>query len=232
MNTYPANVLFAIVLIAAPMAAMGERMYRCGNSYQDTPCQNGEPMSSIAKGSAAQPAQTQSVDPECAERAKDALKIVWTREAGATSERQLAEIDGKGLSSAKAAVQRQLIASVYQKRGSAPAISSQIEGECLAEKEKLRQLQALGAAAAKLTDELPPSARPNSPVVSDQNTPETRRVNEQGSAENSHTRYCARLSRDLESVRKEQRAGGSAANMDKLRENARQLGASLRTEGC
>jgi hypothetical protein len=231
-SKYATVVLLAIASMAAPMSAMGQKMYRCGNGYQDTPCQNGEPMTTISKGSAPRPAQTQSVDAECTDRGEAALKVVWAREAGATSERQIAEIDGKGFSSARAAQQRQLIASVYQKRGSAPSIRSQIEAECLAEKEKLRQIQALGTAAAKLNDELPPSARPTNSVASDQNPSETRHLSAQSNTDAEHTRSCARLKSSLESARKEQRAGGDAATMDTLREKTRQLDASLRSEGC
>jgi hypothetical protein len=233
MNSKYATVaLLAVTSMVVPMLAMGQTMYRCGNNYQDTPCQNGEPMTRIRKGSAPQAAQAQTVDAECGDRGQDALKVVWAREAGATLEKQISEIDGKALSSAKAAERRQLIASVYQKRGSAPSIRSQIEAECLAEKEKLRQIQALATAAAKLTDELPSSARPTNSVASEQKPAEARRVTAQGNADAGHARACARLNSSLESVRKEQRAGGDAATMDSLRDKARQLDASLRSEGC
>jgi hypothetical protein len=233
MNSkHAAVVLLAIASMAVPMSAMSQKMYRCGNNYQDTPCQTGGPMSTISAGSAPRAAQAQSVDAECADRGQDSLKISWAREAGATSERQMAEIDGKRLSPARAGQQKQLIASVYQKRGSAPSIRSQIEAECVAEKDKLRQIQALGAAAAKLADELPPSARSSNTLASDQNPVETRNLSAQAKADGEHARTCARLNSSLESVRTDQRAGGDAAAMDKLRDKARQLSASLRSEGC
>src|SRR5262245_46279065 len=94
------------------MAVAGQTMYRCGNKYQDLPCESGEG-SRLGKsgtpqaqgqpqGRSAAQFQAEADAAECSNRGKDSLKISWAREAGATAEKQLAEVNGKGLPSRQA----------------------------------------------------------------------------------------------------------------------------------
>lgn len=144
-----AYTVCAIACFALPTSVTGQTMYRCGNNYQDTPCDGGGQMKRIGKASGTARAETeaQPVDSQCVSRGQLSLKIIWAREAGATLERQLAE--------AKTPQDRRLVSSVYDKRGSAPSIRSQIEAECQAEQDKLRQAASLAAAAAQLRADLP-----------------------------------------------------------------------------
>jgi hypothetical protein len=208
--------------------ASGQQMYRCGNTYQDTPCQSGGETKRIGNASrpAGADAAARTVEGECASRGEASLKIVWAREAGATMERQLGE--------AKTPPQRRLIASVYQKRGSAPAIRSQIEAECQEEQDKIKQLQTLAAAAAQIKSSLPEDPVKTDPSVSQaQGGPSnTHRVTTGSSESSSHKSTCDRLSASLQTLVEQQRAGGSPAAMERMSEKKRNLEATLRVNGC
>jgi hypothetical protein len=163
------------------------------------------------------------------------LKVSWAREAGATAEKQRAEVDGKGLSSRQAAQEKRLIAAVYEKRGSSMSIRADIEAECMAEKEKVRQAQTLAAAAAKLMQDAPSDAAPSraGTVTSEQPTT-ARSLTDNGSsrAQEEHKLTCSRLTSQLASVRNEQHGGASASRMNKLNDSKRELEKALRSEGC
>ncbi len=220
-----AYILCALAWLAVPASAAGKSMYRCGNSYQDTPCEGGTEVKRTGKATTTVSAETQAVDAECTSRGQASLKIVWAREAGATMERQLAD--------AKAGEQRRLVASVYEKRGSAPAIRSQIEAECQAEQDKMRQVQALAAAAAKLQEGLPRDAPASNAGAPQQSAPETFAERQSAAASAASKKAtCARLSESMESLRQQQRAGGSTAAMDRMNQQKRNLEAVLRSNEC
>lgn len=246
MNCRYLTIAVCAAFLTAPlMAVAGQTMYRCGNKYQDSPCENGEPSSRIGKTSSStqaqaqsQPqnqAQSQAAIAECTNRGKDSLKISWAREAGATAEKQLAELGSKGLSGRQAAYEKRLIGSVYEKRGSSVSIRSDIEGECMAEKEKIKLAQVLAAAAAKLMEDVPSDSAPSKGVGA---TTEQKSVQIRGDSDRSdptqemHKRTCARLTRELTSVRSQQRAGASGSAMTRLGDSKRELENSLRSEGC
>ena len=248
MNRTYLPIAVCVALWTLPlMAVAGQTMYRCGNKYQDSPCESGEG-SRIGKTSGApqtqaqaqgrSPAQlqTEAAAAECGNRGKDSLQISWAREAGATAEKQLAEVDGKGLSSRQAAQEKHLIASVYEKRGSSTSIRAAIEAECMAEMEKIRQAQALAAAASKLMEDVPSDAAPSkaATVTAQQHTLVQTRADgdRSSSAQEAHKQTCARLTRDLDSVRKEQLGGASGSRMTKLNDRKRELETALRGDGC
>jgi hypothetical protein len=204
-------------------------MYRCGNNYQDTPCDGGGQMKRIGKATGTArtetEAQPQAVDTQCVSRGQLSLKIIWAREGGATMERQLAE--------AKTPQDRRLVASVYDKRGSAPSIRSQIEAECQAEQEKLRQAAALAAAAAQLRADLPQDVAAQNTAASQQSVSQTPRASQTASSSDaSKSSACARLSASMESLREQQRAGGGTAAMERMSQQKRNLEAVMRSNGC
>ena len=141
----------SIVLAAGLMlcaSAQAQRMYRCGNQYQEYPCagsQQSKAVNTTGAGKSAA-ASTASV-PECAARGTASQKIVWARESGATQDKQIADLRAKGQIDQK---QADLIAAVYSKRGTAPEVRAAIEADCAAEKDQAVQAAALRAAAAKI----------------------------------------------------------------------------------
>ena len=229
-------VIGAVGALLFVTQADAQKLYRCGNTSQDRPCDAGRQGRVVGSAGAQSPAASaRNQDPACTQRGADALKIIWSREGGATKERQLAETDRKGLSAAKREEEIQLIESVYRKRGSAPDIRAAVEAECVAEKERAAQAAALAAAAARLQGGTPaaPTAVPGGPSEAELRAAETRRREEAAaSEEESRKSRCADLVRQNENIRRQERAGGSGATMDRLYEQRRDVEARMSREGC
>lgn len=131
----------AALLLALPAAA---QMYRCGNAYQDRPCE-GEPGKVIGSGS---PSSSSSGSyAECNLRGEKAQKISWIRETGVMEEKQLA--------SAKSYADKKLIQEVYQRRGTAVEIRAAVEADCRDEKDRAAQAAGLRSLANQIS---PPQA--------------------------------------------------------------------------
>ncbi|RZL02825.1 MAG: hypothetical protein EOP36_07525 [Rubrivivax sp.] len=124
-------------------ALAGGTMFRCGSSYQDRPCDAGQPAKVIGGSgvvrehvSASSPAPVASagtavvvaprVDAECAAQGNRAKQIVWAKESGRTADVQLA--------AATSDDDRRLITDVYRRRGSALDVRSGVEADCMAAK--------------------------------------------------------------------------------------------------
>lgn len=139
----------------------------------------------------------------------------------------------KQLAEAKSGEQRRLVASVYEKRGSAPSIRSQIKAECQAEQDKMRQVQALGAAAVKLQAGLPQDASPSAAATPRQSAAESPRTGQTtSSSEGSKSSACANLGASMETLRQQQRAGGGTVAMEKMSQQKRNLEAVMHSNGC
>jgi hypothetical protein len=223
--------LGAIGIAMFSTLASAQQMYRCGNNYQDTPCEPGRETKRLgntnatraAAGDGAPPAA--AADTQCAPWGDASMKIVWAREAGMTMERQLSD--------AKSDLQRRLISSVYQKRGSAPAIRSQIEAECKDEQDKKKQVQALAAAAAQIRSSLPPdSVTTDAPVAKSESSGTNGNSIAAAAEARNHKATCDRLNESMQATREEQRAGGGTVTMDRLNQKKRNLETVLRTNGC
>lgn len=239
------GVACLLVLAGTPALAL----YRCGNVFQDKPCESGpeirlspsgrptnqpaaapEAPSAPAAATAAPSAKpaTSSFTAACARVGDQAQRIAWKREGGATQEQQLAE---------RATVlpqseQAETIAAVYARRGSAPEIRAAIEAECVAGKHKeaeaadlLRQLrkQAGETAAAPAPA---PRAAPASPAESAPQASATPASTKPSDA------ACANLRRPLDDVNSRLRQGGTARTMEFLQTERRRAEASLRSAGC
>jgi hypothetical protein len=135
---------------ALTLATPAQALFRCGNSYQDKPCTTAAVESpvnpairnaTVPSTPAAAKAAASPFAAACARMGNEAQRIVWNREAGATREKQIAEVP-RGHAYDEMV---QTIDAVYTKRGTAPEIRGQIEAECLVQKQK----QADAAAALK-----------------------------------------------------------------------------------
>jgi hypothetical protein len=227
----------AVTVLLVPGTPGAQTLYRCGNQYQDTPCEAGKPGKRVSGGAPrAAAAPSAAVDGDCSRRGERALQIIWAREAGATEDQQLAKAGASG----EAAGQRHLIQAVYEKRGSAASIRAAIESDCLAEKEKIRQAQAMSAAAAKLMQEVPGQehgipAAPSSPASERVATTQSSGAETSASAraaEEMRKRECSRMRDELAALRDQQRRGGNAATMESFRDQRRSLERSLSSAGC
>ena len=222
-NKY-ALFICAAALMGSALQAHAQRMYRCGNAYQDRPCEGAQPPGKELRdfsGSAA-PANRPVADPQCARLGEEAVKIVWARESGATREQQIA-----------ANAQNQpLIDSVYYKRGSAPEIRTAIEAECMAEKQRQAAALAAAAAGAQGIPAVPPPSS-QGPSANDISRFQQRQDEEIAANQEAFKKTrCADLSRQAENLRRQERAGGSSGAMSRLHELRTNLEATRRREGC
>ena len=228
-------VVAAVLCVAGSIGA--QTLYRCGNQYQDTPCEAGKPGKRVSGGATRATTPDAAVDGDCSRRGERALQIIWAREAGATEEQQLAKAPPSG---SEGGAHRRLIQAVYARRGSAPSIRAAIESDCMAEKEKVRQAQAMSAAAAKLMQELPAEERGAAGQSPQAETPRVAAAQPSAegasgtsqAAEEMRQRECSRLRNELAGVRDQQRRGGSASTMESLGDQRRTLERSLGSGGC
>jgi hypothetical protein len=229
-------LIVAVALMWPMLQAHAQKMYRCGNSYQDQPCagvQQGKVVGNVGTPTAA--ASTQAKDAQCSRRGAEALKIVWMRDNGASMERQISDLDSNSAFAGRREEGRQLIESVYSRRGSAPDVRAAIEAECIAEKERYAQAAALAAAALKLQGGAPvaPTASSRGAGEPDLARLEARQREEITANEEAYKKTrCADLARQYESLRREERAGGSIGTMNRLNDRRRSLDERQRSEGC
>lgn len=223
----------ALAALAASMLACADAgaqtMYRCGNKYQDRPCDAGQKGKAVGSTGVGTPsAGTAAVDADCARRGKDSLKIVWSREGGASQEQLLAEIDRRrGSESEKAFVR-----DVYRRPGSAGTVQSAVEADCAVEKEKAARAAALLDALGKTQGQsqgqnVPPPAAAQ-PAV---DTERLRAEADARRAEQEKKNTCARLTASMNTLRAEERRGGSIATMERLNERRRSLQAQANEAG-
>jgi hypothetical protein len=221
-----------LVLCCAPALAQ----YRCGNVFQDRPCESGTQINLSPSGRplpsqppvpgavvrSSPPANAATFAIACSRIGEQAQRITWKREGGATQEQQLAE----RVTMLSPEDHAKTVAAVYARRGSATEIRSAIEADCMAEKEKqaqsaelLRQLRRdagesasapAGAAAPARTADNAPSPASTKPSAS----------------------QCASLKRQVDDARARLAQGGSSRQMESLQNDRRSAEASLRSSGC
>jgi hypothetical protein len=216
------------LLIAAQ--AQAQTMYRCGSVYQDRPCDAGKAGKVVGSTGAAGPAATPSsdVDPECVQRGRDSQKIVWSREGGATEERLLSE--------ASSAKERRLIQNAYRRPGPATTVQAAVEADCVAEKRRDDQDAAIAIAAAlrarREGGDAPQSLQsaPN-PAAQEQAVQIAAQERAEREADQKR-RQCTRYSQDMESLVRQERAGGSSSRMDSLNQQRRSLREQMSRAGC
>ena len=227
------GAMLIALTFCAPASA--QKVYRCGSTYQETPCPAGQESKKLNTAAPTQASDKPGADAACIQRGADSLKIVWAREAGQIAEKQLADVEGKNLSAQKKAEDKKLIADVYQHRGSATEIRAAIEAECMAEKVRLAQAAALAAAAAGLTGQTQSkeaAAKPG-PGEDEIKAADARRRDEDAAQEALRKKNrCATLSEQSENILREQRKGVSAEVMTRLTQQRDKVQATMREAGC
>ena len=227
-GTIQCIALAAMALACAPVQS--QTMYKCGKVYQDRPCDAGQKGRAVGStGTAAPGAQTGVADAECEQRGRDSLKIVWSREGGATEERLVSE--------AGSPQQKRLVRDVYRRPGAASTVQAAVVADCVAEKQKLEQDAALAAAAAVRAQRegtLPASpAQPAAaPAQPDPAAAARLRAEREAAQAESKKRLCAQFKTEQDNLRSRERAGGNVQTMESLNTERRQLHARMSASGC
>jgi hypothetical protein len=227
----------ATIVLAFAASGAAHAVYRCGNVFQDTPCDAAGTQMTPGGARPSQPAPRAATPAPagaaaaaspfaaaCSRLGEEAQKMVWKREGGATQERQLADLPaGNRQEMAK------VLDSVYRKRGSAPEVRAAIEAECVAERQQaadqaavLRALLPANASQAGLA--------PAAPSAADASASASSAAKSQ--AASGPSAACSAWRRDLDSVNSQLRAGGSAASMERLQAQRRGIEKSLADGHC
>ncbi len=206
-------------------SASAQSMFRCGNAYQDRPC-DGAQQTKVVRGigtGTAQSAAKPGTDAACAQRGVEAQKIVWAREAGAMSDQLLAKSKNKD--------ERDLIVEVYRRRGTSSSVRESIEADCVSEKEKAAQFAALVAATQPPAKAAPAGA--GEPKNADAGATAARVSKDKAARDAAdHKRECNRLNVQLEKIVSQQRAGGSIEAMETLNQEKRDIQKSMSDAAC
>jgi hypothetical protein len=231
------KIFLALVLsIGLPAADAFAQMYRCGNVYQDRPCDAtqpaGKPVTGVGSGrsepSAAAPSSG-AANAECAQRGVDSQKIVWSREGGVTEQKMLSEESN----SAK----RKLITDVYRERGTAPEVRARIEAECRAEMAEKAKAQAL--ANALIRAGVLPSGQPSASAGSGERSAAEQQAQQAQQAQQLAQREaadkaerCKRISKAVADNREMQRQGGDRDTMERFNRERADLDRLYQKFGC
>jgi hypothetical protein len=186
-----AKLALVCMLLASTKVVLADDLYRCGNTYQDVPCQgvvskpiNAAPVRKPAitfhtapatkKLTAAKDATT-SLDADCKKRADSAKMIAKLREIGVSENDQL--------SITADARQKDLVKDVYSRSGSPFQVQNAVEMECLQQKQKTsltsnwmtraKRLLGIGAAPASTiaNNHEKPQVAPNKKIVTNKPAP-------------------------------------------------------------
>lgn len=221
--------IVVLAMLASPHAA-GQNMYRCGNKYQDSPCDAGQKGRTVGTtgvaGASSAAASSGAAAAECAQQAKDSMRVVWGREGGATQERLLAD--------AKTERERALIRDVWRRPGPASIVSKAVEADCLVQKEKEERAALLMEEALRARREAGGTAPAAAAAPVRDSPPRQESVRRETEIHNAEMkrRNCSRMGQELKAVEDRQRVGGNVAAMERFAEERRQVQARMRSEGC
>lgn len=230
-NTVARTALgMAFFVLALPFSAPShaQRMYRCGNVYQDRPCEDAQAGKELRHtGVAPTPLASASTDSQCRQRGLDSQKVVWARQSGALADKLMGE--------ARTEEEQTLIADVYRlPRGSAPEVRAAIEAECVAAKKQLALANAAAMAAAMAAQGNKPTATPAARADSDAKTAGDQRSEDAVSRNVADSRkaLCSSFNAQIEDIKKSQRGGGNVATMELLGQRLTDVNVEKRRAGC
>lgn len=209
--------LLAIVVAASSLCAPAhaQKMYRCGNTFQDRACDANLDSNVIGNTRYSQQAPKLVEDAQCSQRGLEAQKIMWAREAGQTAEVQLSKTETSRFSP-------ELINAVYRKRGTALEVRAAIETDCMTERERALQAAALRQAADNLS---PPSRAPAAqPPQAGNKEAELKAATAREQQEAAMRKaLCESITAAQKKTHDHQRTGGSADQMDALSKEMREI---------
>jgi hypothetical protein len=121
----------AIALIACS-AASSQQLFKCGAAFQDKPCDTDiQKKYSSLTGSFSKEQVNPAADTQCADLGVRAMPIIQARANRETLEGLHAQIDGKTIGRLEKIKQKELISSVFAKKGTPVEIRGAVEAECM-----------------------------------------------------------------------------------------------------
>jgi hypothetical protein len=229
------NVLVLIasaIMLGSPFAFAGD-LYRCGSTFQDTPCNNSATKQVVKNTSTANKAiaanslpSMVAVDPDCKQRGETAKKIMWMREIGKTADDQIA--------APPAGASPSLIKEVYSHRGSSLEVKSAIEQACMQQKEKDKLATQMMVEAERLrSGSINPSDITNkNKSVTNEPKAESQTPQQATQPTDYKLERCNYIKTSLEKIANKRRAGGSGQYMQSLKNQQNDLEQEHKTKGC
>lgn len=197
--------------------AQAQNLYRCGSTYQDKPCDNGQAGQLIKKNPSPSTSNKPPLDANCIRRGEEAKKIIWLKEGGAFQDKVAAD--------AKTGEQRKLIADVYALRGNSNDIRIKIESDCMAEKENERNF-----GSRSNEDEVNRHLSAERKATNGVNSKESNKPDASEAARKQEA--CEDVRRQISVARSNQKTGGSAQEMEAMADSRRKVETSLKEMGC
>jgi hypothetical protein len=117
----------ALTLAAGPVQAQAPKsqMYRCGNTFQSTPCGGADGKSQLSDSA------KKAAERACAQRGSDARTVTAARDAGNTQAALIAAVNRKTIAFDKKLAERQLIEEVFPFKGTPDEAAAKFEADCL-----------------------------------------------------------------------------------------------------
>lgn len=200
-------------------------LYRCGNSFQDTPCVGAAKSKVIVTNASPSNSnqQTEAVDKDCLQQGESAKKIMWMREVGKTAEDQM--------SAAPDSSTKKLIAQVYQHRGSSLQVKAAIERECMQQKERDLLAAKMMIEAQHLRNGTS-SADPSTISNQKDNLTENSTGQQTDNKALSNDAKCNSYKSEQDAISLKRRKGGSAGFMEKLKQRQLEIEVETKSLAC
>lgn len=211
-------LLLGVGICFAAQPADAQSMFRCGNTYQDSPCQNAPASKTFNSTTGSKSASTTPApvtDVQCSGRGAEALKLTWQREAGKTLEQQL-----NGVTSP---TQRALIEETYSIRASAPEVRTAIEQACVKRKEEAAKVAALIEAAKASNGAARPSASVSGATSAVAQQEQAASIAKPKDRADAAGQPCESIQTQLSRIKDQQRQGGSISVQEDLNAQRRDL---------
>ena len=229
------SLLFSLPLFAADF-------YRCGSTFQDTPCAGAVKSKVIGTSSNSNTSQpTKAVDKDCLLQGEAAKKIMWMREIGKTADVQM--------STATDYMTKKLIPQVYKLHGSSIEVKAMIEDECMQQKERdllaakmMIEAERLRSGTSNVSENNVNTSNLNKSNggLNDANatnaTPNQTSENAAKQLSNNknikNTEICSRYQSELNAINVQRKKGGTAIDMETLKLQRTQTEANIKSAGC
>lgn len=192
-------------------------LYRCGSTFQDTPCAGAVKSKVISTSNTNQ--TTKAVDKDCLQQGESAKKIMWMREVGKTAEDQI--------STATEYATKKLIPQVYKLHGSSIEVKAMIEHECMQQKER-------NLLAAKMMVEATRLRNGTSNANTGKINVQPNQINEPLSNNTNarNTEICSSYQSELDEINVQRKNGGSVTYMEKLKLRRIEIEANIKSTKC
>lgn len=199
-------------------------LYRCGNTFQDTPCAGAIKSKVISMPNTNNTSQiAKTVDKDCLQQGESAKKIMWMREVGKTAEDQI--------STATESATKNLIPQVYKLHGSSIEVKAMIEHECMQQKER-------DLLATKMMVEVKRLRNGTSNANADKINAQPNQINENinkplnNNKIARNTEVCNSYQSELDAINAQRKNGGSVIYMEKLKLRRIEIEADIKSTGC